>query len=504
MKRKLYFQLGRAGDILNVLPLCEREYAKTGMRPLLMVCEQFAGMLEGVSYVDSMAWRGEFEDIAPALAEAERIAASDNLELVCTQIYGRGLACMETCTSFMRESWERDPGAPAWGSLPLTFDRRDAAVEVSVKRQLLRGHTGPYVVTALSGTSSPFEHGAKLKAELCARLEPKGVKVVDISGFLAPRFYDLLGLLEGANHLVTVDSGVLHLAAAVPKLSVIAFITREPSKWHGSPWRPQHTARFFYDEAPDCIREVVRCAGLARADLRPNIVHVWSHFANGHDSETDRRMKFAHSTWEPEYRTGRWINAEFTKLHAFRHSGDVGDPRPVPYLRDMIIHAVRHARDHKDIIAYTNADVCFVPGLSGQIYDVTARTGAAYTHRYDFYKPFERPLRNEAAVARGHWYPGSDAFFFTVEWWLEHQHEFPDMVIGREHVDEVLRQMIKRHNGLEIPASIYHEKHASFWEHFGNRDTNPGNLHNRVLARRWFLKTGYGPDDPMWWRIPAA
>src|SRR5258707_5981078 len=47
--------------------------------------------------------------------------------------------------------------SPAWGTLPLVFDRRDVTREAAVKEQLLARSGGkPYVLLALSGTSSPF------------------------------------------------------------------------------------------------------------------------------------------------------------------------------------------------------------------------------------------------------------------------------------------------------------------------------------------------------------
>lgn len=506
MKPRLYIQLGRAGDVLNVLPLCKRDFDRTGERPLLMVGQSFASILDGVTYVEPIVWAGAFEDIGGALKVAERIAESRGAQIVCTQIYAQGLCSAEQCSSFMRESWDRVPDAPAWGSRPLVFDRRDIPREVGVCNNLLQRSTGkPYIVLALSGTSSPFPQNVDLSRYLRNKLG-KEFDFVDVSGFVAPRFYDLLTLLEGAHALVTVDSGILHLAAAVPSLDVVAFITRWPSKWHGSPWRPQQVARFFYDEAPECFLEIVY-ALTAAADGRrpPTIWHAWSHFQlEGLDEDTQRRMNFARRTWEAEYPLANWRECEFRAADSRRSSADapINDPRPMPYWHDIVNKALAQPGcKGSDIIALTNSDVCFTPGLTGWVLDTVKRHGAAHTHRWDFYAPFQRPLVNEAAVKRGIWYPGSDAFFFTVRWWMKHRDEYPDMLLGREQNDEILRQLIKRHGGVEIPAAIYHEKHASYWEHHGNREKNSGNQYNRRLAQKWFLKTGLRANDPEWWKI---
>lgn len=501
-KRRLYVQLGRLGDILNILPLCWRDYTTNGERPLLMVAEAFASILDGIGYIDPVIWHDDFKKIVPALAVAEKVATEHNAQLICTQIYGDELTSVESCSSFMRESWGRVPNAPAWGSLPLIFDRRDTVRELGVTQHLLSRSKGkPYVVVALNGNSSPFAHAHELTLYLRNQLGAE-FDFVDISAFLAPRFFDVLGLLANAHCLVTVDSGALHLSPALPALPVIPFITREPSLWHGSPWRPQHIARFFYDEAPDCFNDVARAILNAKeTNSRPKIWHVWSDYTP--DGETARRMRLAHATWEAEWTYGNWRPCPFPESAQWRSSAELGDARPMPYVADLVDYVDAHGPKGADIIALTNADVCFTPGLTGWILDKVPRHGAAFTHRWDFQR-LEKPLTNEAAVTRGKWYPGSDAFFFTVEWWEQHRHEFPAMVLGREHCDEVLRQLVKRYGGVEIRGAIYHERHPSFWEDEQQLTANPANRHNRKLARRWFLKNAYGPNDPAWWQLPVA
>lgn len=505
-QNRLYIQLGRAGDILNILPLCKRDF-DSGRKPVLMVAEKFADLLDGVTYVEPLVFRGEFEETLAATREAETFAHARGLAIVCTQIYGKEIHCGEKCSSFTRESWARSPDAPEWGSLPLVFDRRDLSREAGVKNHLLQRGTGkPYVVLALSGTSSPFPENIDLARYLRNKLG-KELDFVDVSGFMAPRFYDLLTLLEGAHALVTIDSALLHLAAAVPKLPVVAFITRWPSPWHGTAWRPQQVARFFYDEAPDCFADVVTSVSRARdtATTRPVIFHAWTQ-PNQLDTETERRITFARCTWFNERANGgaHWVSRPFLAEQAKRTSVELGDSCAVPFVKDVIEAAIAQPAQPSasDVIALTNADACFTPGLTGWVLDRVRRQGAAFTHRWDFFRALERPLAHEEEVRRGEWYPGSDAFFFTVGWWRRHRDEYPDMLVGREQCDEVLRQLIKRHGGLEIHTAIYHEKHPSYWEDLEQRDANAGNQHNRELARKWFLRTGYGPNDPQWWRLP--
>jgi hypothetical protein len=258
-------QLGRGGDVLNCVPLLWRDHQQTGERSTVIVSEPYASLFDGISYAECVTVPNKFSDIAGAWPKAEEIAKERGARLICTQIYGDTLICAEECSSFMRESWARVPNSPPWGSLPLVFDRRDAKREAMVRGNLLQNARPgkPYIVICLSGTSSPFAHNRTL-ANLLRRELRADFDVVDVSAFIAPRFFDLLGVMEGAHCIVTIDTGLLHLAHACPQVPVVALITREPSAWHGSPWRPSHVARFYYDEMPEGFGDVVRAVRLSR------------------------------------------------------------------------------------------------------------------------------------------------------------------------------------------------------------------------------------------------
>ncbi len=508
MKRRLYIQLGRAGDILNVLPLLWRDFRKTGERQGLLVAEAHISLLDGVSYVEPFGFDGDFREIHKAWAYAASLVVDSDREIVCTQIYGEQLKTMQDCWSFMRESWNRVPDAPSWGTLQLVFDRRDPAREQAVIDQLTKRFEHPewpFIVLALEGTSSPFPDGAALKRELQRYALSNRVNVVDISGFTAHKFYDLLGLFERASCLVAIDSGPLHLAHAVPTLPVVALITREPDMWHGSPWRPQHVRRYFYDAFPEAIETVAAdVCEIVWKNFKPTaqIAHVWSDWRKeGKLPYNDRRrIKLAQTTWQTERdATGLWIDCEFKREHATRDARDIGDPVEIAYVRDLIEHAA--SSNPSGIIALTNADVCFTPGITGKILDAVTDETAAFTHRFDF-KWLRKPILYESQVRLGKWIPGSDAFFFTVNWWNKHRDEYADFVLGRGHWDEVFRQLIKRHGGRCIPAAIYHETHDSFW--LQDRYTIKGNLHNAKLAKKWFLRSGYAELDPYWWKLPET
>jgi hypothetical protein len=168
-----------------------------------------------------------------------------------------------------------------------------------------------------------------------------------------------------------------------------------------------------------------------------------------------RRTQIARDSWVPEYKTGRWIPVEFTESVQTRSAVVVGDPHALPFVQDVIWNAMKYAFTENDIIAVTNADVGFAPGLTGRILDVVGRHGAAYAHRFDF-KRLDAALVHDGQIRSGEFYPGSDAFFFTKSWWRDHGKDFGDYIWGREHWDEALRQLIKYYGGAEIRPAIYH------------------------------------------------
>jgi len=495
--RRLYLQLGRAGDILNALPLAWKYHVTTGERPLFMVAQEFAGILDGVSYVEPVVWQGAFDRAAGALYQARQLTA----DIVVPQIYGVGLSTTETCTSFARESWFKAGSPDPWGSLPLVIDRRDADRERELIDRVIGKDRPPFVLAALEGTSSPFPYARSLIRRLLGKLMLTRLLVVDLSTVRAERFFDLLGLFERAHCLVAIDTGHQHLAAA-SKVPVISLATRDPSDWHGSPWRPEHVGRFFYDEFPGAIDEVVEIVCNPQSPgLIPRIIHVWTGAPDREQSaDTRRRCATARDSWAIEYDTRRWIPSEFSAERYPRDGRSIGDPAAVPFVRDVIEFGLKRSNVLGDIIALTNADVGFAPGLTGRILETVGRYGSAFTHRYDFPR-LSGPLKHDGQLRSGTPYAGTDAFFFTRDWWIKNGHEFGDFLWAREHWDEALRQLIKLTGGREIPLATYHERHDSFWENPEHRSTLAGNQRNQILIGQWFARTGLKPRDFTYWHV---
>ncbi len=341
-------------------------------------------------------------------------------------------------------------------------------------------------LTAFAGVSSPFAGAAGVLASLL-RL---GVRVVDVSDVRAHRIYDLLGLFERAAVLVAGDSAPLHLAHAVPSLPVVMLTQDAKPRWHRSSWRPQHRSRLFYSEAtidPDRVARAVRDV-LEGAKAR-RFMHVMALNCAA-DSETLRRTSIARASWREEQAwAGGWSQLLVPESELPRSATALGDPRRCPFYRDLIDAAASRV-DFRDVIVVSNSDVGIAPGFTGWLVEALLRSEAVYTHRWDRHERISRPLISEAEVSAGRWYPGSDCWAFTKAWWTTWGDRFPDMVLGREAGDLVLRHVVKQGGGVEIPSCVWHERHASFWEANGNRNELAGNLHNRVLATTFLREFG--------------
>jgi len=226
----------------------------------------------------------------------------------------------------------------------------------------------------------------------------------------------------------------------------------------------------------------------------PHIHHVWSEYTPS-NQDTLRRMLIAKQSWIDEAkRSGNWTLSGLNE-HDLQNS--FVDDGHLLYVKDILNATAAKCNAGTDIISFSNADVGCVAGITGQILDCVREHGCAFAHRWDVEgKQIEAPINSESDVAKLHWYPGTDWFWMSKEWWNKHSDEMPDMIIGREFWDAVLRQIMKKYGTREIFRSVWHEKHASVWEQPGNRENLPGNKHNRFLATQFFVENKSDANDP--------
>jgi hypothetical protein len=300
----------------------------------------------------------------------------------------------------------------------------------------------------------------------------------------AERFYDLIGLMEKAVCLVTVDSGPLHLAQAVPTLPVIALITDQISRWHGSPARPNHVLRIRYSEFEARKGEIVPM--IRNLPKLPNrkLIHVWSDYERN-DYGAAQRHLIASMTWETEFTKDQWIDRPVLDSEFTRNSGsELGEKKTVPFVNDLLQKGADEAGPN-DVIVFTNDDTCVRPGLTRILLDEVPKCGAIFGSRREHAK-LMRPLTLEQMM-KGYKHVGADVFAFTRAWWDENKADFPDMLIGFEQFDLVLKKLILVTGGRELDDLCYHSVHLPDWV---KRRETAGGKFNRTQAFNWYKQHG--------------
>lgn len=244
-----YLQLGRTGDVLAIAPFLYNEYQETGIKPELIIAQEYASILEGTSYIDALTWTGDWKDIKGASDWFGRSTPTQVVgppSVVISQVYGKSPYKVDcNAENFVKEMWRLAGKLYLWNSQPpLVFDQRDKEREQKLIDQFITDEG--MVIVADGGISSPFPY-RKLLRELVSKRHP----MLLLDEVKAHRFYDILGLYEHPNvrAIIATDSAPLHLAYAVNK-PVHALVTDKPSLWHGSPNRVQHVTYTRYSNYP--------------------------------------------------------------------------------------------------------------------------------------------------------------------------------------------------------------------------------------------------------------
>lgn len=212
-----FASLAKLGDIVNVLPMCA-DQSRKGNQVSFLHDARLSPLFQGVSYVKSLP---QFALHTRALSLVDQARASGLYDLVFNcQPFGPTYKGPYDLPHNVR-SWTACGYSSAdfydVTNFPLVFDR-DAERESFVCRNL----SGlPLICLALTAQSSIFAHRERLEAEIRRRWA--NCDIVDLARVKAGRFYDLLGLLDRAAILVTVDTSIMHLAAAskVPTVCLI-------------------------------------------------------------------------------------------------------------------------------------------------------------------------------------------------------------------------------------------------------------------------------------------
>lgn len=217
------------------------------------------------------------------------------------------------------------------------------------------------------------------------------------------------------------------------------------------------------------------------------IYHLYSDFEPS-DPATKARHDVARMTWS----TQLWTELPISDCVLARMWEEEG--RRFPYVID-VFDAACSGREPEDCMIYTNSDICVLSNCALICASALQETDAFYSYRRDFNEDFTAPIPDDI-VLRGTAYAGSDLYGFRVRWWRAHRKDFPDMLIGTELWDAVLRTLIETTNSgraVNLPNTHYHRRHDSVWERAENRYRLKRQLHNLKLGSQWLRNRGINP-----------
>jgi predicted GH43/DUF377 family glycosyl hydrolase len=264
---------------------------------------------------------------------------------------------------------------------------------------------------------------------------------------------------------------------------VVALIQDKPSLFFGSPWRPNHIFHCRYADFTKRANEMLDAISLIKSTgswFDPELksiriektVHVWS----GYDLTEENKQRHAHAiqSWHSAHTEGGWISTPVEIGSVGRDSNTVfKDEFRYPYVKDVIRNACLRAQD-SDVICLTRCDDQLLPGARMAISAMVP----CWSHRHP---------------KNAHWLNTPvDLFAFTKKWWVEHQGEYPDMILGTDPSWwRVLMELIKLHGGKEVTGVIKREQAAP-----AQVKVTPYRGLNASLAKEWMERHGISDEQP--------
>lgn len=264
---------------------------------------------------------------------------------------------------------------------------------------------------------------------------------------------------------------------------------------------------------PQICMMVKARAGLSHATTAPIKVELLAdssspriiHCCERHPQKTakdEERILTAYRSWERLYKAGKMEPCHVWDMFFPRHAGQIGDPRALPYLKDILIEGMTKARSLDDIILLTNDDTVLHPRTCDAVLSLLPTVPACGSFRINFDKIADSHFeaKPEALAARGKHDLGRDLFAFRKSWLRKRWLEIPDFLLGELEWDLVLATMVRRDAGVtttqknrnvlepkcEIEKGlVLHETHQRAWVSDSHRES-PAKIHNRTKAVNWY------------------
>ncbi len=266
-----FIQLGRTGDLILLLPAFLEIFKRTGYKSNVVVSDEYAGVLDGVSYVKPHSlrlhwWQGipvakvyaqtlwggaavvqwwNECPIPPEYRGSFTLQCHGHNHGVNIELWPDFMTSMYARAGFTREEMLR---------LPLFFDRRNPTreAELVVRLYPVPLRKRPLLLTNFTGISSPFGFLPELWPTI--QRFARDFHIVDLGNVKATRIFDLLGIYDMAAGLLTCDTATAHLAHG-SKVPTIWFTV---DGWCGSQPRGNVALHVPYNSTPRRLTEIAQ------------------------------------------------------------------------------------------------------------------------------------------------------------------------------------------------------------------------------------------------------
>jgi hypothetical protein len=476
-------QLGKYGDLVNVLPLVKFMSERSG-RPVTVVCrEPYSHTLEGTSY---------------AVAQVTNAERSTQLELLNgdadTQL------CGESQIPYNIQQWLMVDMADEFYSMFPVFDRRNKPGE-SILIESTLNFDMPVLLFTTEAESSDM--GKELQTELRNRIYDSfgdDFQLVDIGKMRTDRIYDMLGLMELASALITVDSAMLHVATAC-NVPVVALVSdHHPREWRASATKRNVMFRCHYDEVLENWGRIKIAVKKGVPELFPSgrIVHVVPTFRVDRWDIT-RRNALASLSWgrlhSGDCEFAPYVSEDATRKH------DCKGGRTLPFLKDALAFGIDACASDSDIICFTNTDVVLSPGFGDALRYHMRSNDFCCSFRM-CYELGERPDFTNRSRTTDY---GRDMFAFRRSWLVKNLQKIPDFLLGMGGWDFALAMWFRSLSGryfshndhckslpeCEIQLGfVWHETHRSEWTTSHTKEWERARASQLSLVERFLVDIG--------------
>jgi len=436
--------LGRIGDNISLLPVLYSEHL-AGRRPTIVTSGKYADIFEAVSYCDVRKYSGDPVDLSHAIGLCQGLP---DLRVAQVFMHPKG---MKMERNYALDSYRLGGFRELWRRHPYVFDRRNLERE----EKLIENIQGPFIAVATLGVTSPFANSEQLITTLKSRFP--NYTIVNLAKIWAEKFQDMLGILDRASCLVTIDTSFLWLANAA-KCPTIALINSTPTDWRGSPPPVTATSALRYrDFQVDSVCD----------EVEKTLLPVGQTWAIVNRFGQEKRHREAFKSQEKAF------NHLLTAQNIARTAQEIGDSRPLPMLKEMMAKAIKFSSG-RDVVVWTNDDV--------QILDLA---------------PVVDHVRKFGAVGvrRDPAHIGRELFAFRWDWLADRLYNFPDCAVASPWFDLAVAAWIRRQFGwvsdmdnlgkdfypCEIPNDgiLHHPPHESSWT--GNMETPASKWNERIF-----------------------